>query len=184
MAVPDVPGALLLCVDMQAPFLGAIPDREALTRRCRFAVAAARGVGLRVAFTEQVPQKLGPTVRELLGLVDHPVQFAKSTFSALADDGIRETIRGLDIEHMLLCGIETPVCIYQTAIDGLNANLQVTVLSDAVGGRRAQDGVDALAALARAGVHVLPSETVFYSLLHDVRHPFFRGYTELVKTHG
>ena len=37
--------------------------------------------------------------------------------------------------------------------------------------------------LRRAGAHILPSETVFYALLRDVSHPFFRGYTQLVKTH-
>lgn len=183
MAAPPFPGALLLCIDLQAPFLAAIADRDTLLRRCHFALSAARLLGLRAAFTEQVPQKLGPALPELLALVERPVQLAKSTFSALADDGIKETIRGLDTEHLLLCGIETPVCVYQTAIDALNANLQVTVLSDAVGARRADDARWALEAMARAGVHVLPSETVFYALLHDARHPAFKRFTELVKTH-
>lgn len=184
MAVPDLPGAVLLCLDMQKPFLAAMSDRDLLLRRCRFAVAAGRGLGIRVAFTEQVPQKLGATVPELLELVERPVQFAKATFSALADDGIRDTLRNLDTEHLILCGLETPICVYQTAIDALNSNLQVTVLSDAVGARRAEDAAVALASLARAGVHVLAAESVFYSILHDVRHPFFKGFTELVKSHG
>jgi nicotinamidase-related amidase len=184
MAVTPLPGALLLCVDMQAPFLNAIADRDTVIRRCRFAVAAARGLGLRVAFTEQVPQRLGPTLPELLALVDSPLQLGKATFSALADDGIAETIRSFDTEHLLLCGIETSICVYQTAIDAVNANLQVTVLSDAVAARRSDDAATALAALARAGVHVLPAESIFYALLHDARHPFFKRFTELVKSHA
>jgi nicotinamidase-related amidase len=183
MPASELPGALLLCVDMQAPFLAPMPERDTIVRRCRFTVAAARALGLRTAFTEQVPQKLGPTLPELLGLVEQPIQLGKSTFSALADDGIRETIQGLDTEHLLLCGIETPICVYQTAIAALNANLQVTVLSDAVGARRPDDARVALDALARAGVHVLPAESVFYSLLHDTRHPAFKRFTELVKSH-
>lgn len=179
-----VAGALLLCVDMQPVFFPVIPDSATLLRRCAFAISAAVGLGLPVAFTEQAPQKLGTTAPELLALVKKPVQFGKITFSALADDGISDAVRGLDIEHVILCGIETPVCVYQTAIDAMNSNLQVTILSDAIGGRRPADCEAALAALTRAGVHLLPSETVFYSLLHDTKHPFFKAYTQLVKNHG
>jgi nicotinamidase-related amidase len=178
-------GALLLCIDMQPVFVRAIAEGARVQRRCEFAVAAAHGLGLPVAFTEQVPQKLGGTAPELLTLAPGAGVFGKATFSALADDGIRETLleqRGA--EHLLLCGIETPVCVYQTAVAALAAGLQVTVLSDAVGARRPDDAAVCLAALARAGAHVLPAETVFYALLHDVKHPFFKAYTQLVKSHG
>lgn len=177
-------GAALLCLDVQAPFLAALADGDALRRRCAFALAAARGLGLPVVFTEQVPDKLGPTVPELLELVPEPMRLPKTTFSALADEPIHDLVRQLDAEHLILCGLETPICVYQTAIDALNANLQVTVLSDAVGARRPADADVTLAALARAGVHVLPAETVFYALLHDATHPFFKTYTQLVKSHA
>jgi hypothetical protein len=58
------------------------------------------------------------------------------------------------------------------------------VRGDAVGGRRPDDAIACLAALRHAGAHVLPSESVFYALLRDVRHPFFKTYTQLVKSHG
>ena len=178
-------GALLLCIDMQPVFVCAIADGAKLQRRCEFVIAAAHGLGLAIAFTEQVPQKLGGTAPELLALAFGAPVFGKNTFSAFADDGIRDAlVRDREVEHLLLCGIETPVCVYQTALGALAAKLQVTVLSDAIGARRADDADVCLAALARAGAHVLPSETVFYSLLHDVKHPFFKAYTQLVKSHG
>jgi len=176
---------LLLCVDMQPVFVGAIADGARVQRRCEFAVAAAVGVGLPVAFTEQVPQKLGPTAPALLALAPQAPVWGKNAFSALGDDGIRDALlqqRG--IRHLLLCGIETSVCIYQTAIGALAEGVQVSLLSDAVGARRPDDAQACLAALARSGVHVLPAETVFYALLHDTSHPFFRAYTQLVKTYG
>jgi hypothetical protein len=57
----------------------------------------------------------------------------------------------------------------------------VTILSDCVGARRSDDASVCAGALVQAGVHWLPSETVFYSLLRDVQHPFFKAYTQLVK---
>ena len=176
---------LLLCLDMQPVFVRAVADGVKVQRRCEFAIAAAIGLGLPVAFTEQVPQKLGGTVPDLLALAFGAPVFGKSTFSAFADDGIRDAlVRDRGVEHLLLCGLETSVCIYQTAMDALAKKISVTVLSDAVGARRADDADACLAALARAGAQVLPSETVFYSLLHDVKHPFFKAYTQLVKSHG
>lgn len=185
----DVPvksgGAVLVCVDMQPTFIRVVAEGARVQRRCEFAVAAARGLGLLVIFTEQVPGKLGPTAPELTALAPAAPVLGKSTFSALGSPAIREAITGrYQAEHLLICGIETPVCVYQTAIGAIAAGLEVTILSDAVGARRADDAQVCLAALARAGAHILPAETVFYALLGDVAHPFFKPYTQLVKSHG
>jgi nicotinamidase-related amidase len=172
----------LLCIDVQPVFVRAITDGARVQRRCEFAVAAAHGFGLKVVFTEQVPAKLGGTAPELLAAAPGARALRKDTFSALADDAIRAAV--VPAEHLLLCGLETSICIYQTALDALHTGLHVTILSDAVGARRPDDATACLAALRHAGAHVLPSETVFYSLLRDVRHPFFKTYTQLVKSHG
>lgn len=176
---------LLLCVDMQPKFLGPVTEGARVLRRCEFAVAAANGIGIPIAFTEQVPLKLGNTAPELVELAPQASVWSKNTFSALADEGIRDAVlRQRDVQHILLCGIETSVCVYQTAIGALGEGLEVTVLSDAVGARRPDDAQTCLDALARSGVHVLPAETIFYALLRDVSHPFFRTYTQLVKSHS
>ena len=180
--IPD--DMLLLCVDMQPVFVNAIAGGETVRRRCEFAVAAAIGIGVPVAFTEQVPHKLGNTAPELLELAPQAPVWSKNTFSAFGDEGIRDALlRQRDVQHILLCGIETPICVYQTAISALAEEIQVTVLSDAVGARREHDARACIDALARSGAHVLPAETVFYALLHDVSHPFFRAFTQLVKSH-
>jgi nicotinamidase-related amidase len=177
--------ALLVCVDMQPVFVRAIADGPRVQRRCEFALAAAQGLGLPVIFTEQVPEKLGGTAPELLALAPGAAIFGKTTFSALAAPAIRDAIvLQQGAEHLLLCGIETSVCVYQTAIAAIAEGLEVTILSDAIGARRADDARTCLDALARSGAHVLPAETVFYALLRDVSHPFFKGYTQLVKSHG
>lgn len=185
MSTPPLPlpGVLLLCIDLQPVFIKAVPDRERLVQRCSFAIEAAAGLGIPVAFTEQMPLKLGGTAPELLKLAPSAPVYAKNSFSAFADDGIADTLRTRDIEHIILCGLETSVCVYQTALGALAADMQVTVLTDAVGARRSEDAAACMTALARSGVHLLPGETVFYSLLHDAGHPFFKDFTKLVKKH-
>ena len=170
---------------MQSKFVAAMTDGTTVQRRCEFAVAAAQGLGVTVAFTEQVPEKLGGTAASLRTLAPSAPVWAKQTFSALADDAIRAAVLQTHrARHLLICGIETPVCVYQTTVAALAEDIAVTILSDAVGARRSDDAQTCLAALARAGAHVLPAETVFYALLRDVAHPFFRSYTQLVKNYA
>jgi nicotinamidase-related amidase len=175
---------LLLCLDMQPAFLAAIPESQRVHRRCSFALEAARGFGLSVLFTEQVPTKLGATAADLLALCAQPEIMGKSAFSPFGDKKIAAYLRACGLKNLLICGIETPVCVFQTAMDALKAGYKVTVLADCVGARRAGDAATALAHLAHAGCAVLPAETVFYALLHEARHPFFRHYTGLVKKYG
>lgn len=177
-------GTVLLCIDVQPVFVKAMAQPDVLQRRCALALAAAQGLGLPVIFTEQVPQKLGGTVPELRALAPAAPALGKATFSAFADDAIRAAVAAQQATHLLLIGLETPVCVYQTALDALRADLQVTILSDAVGARRPDDARACLDSLVRAGAHVLPVETVFYALLGSVQHPFFKTYTQLVKSHG
>jgi len=178
-------GTLLLCIDLQPVFLRAVVDGGRVQRRCELAVAAAVGLGLPVAFTEQVPQKLGGTAPALLALAPGAATHGKTSFSAFGDEAIRDAlVRQQRVEHLLLCGIETPICVYQTAIAALAEGLQVTLLSDCIGARHPEDSAACLVALRAAGVHVLPSETIYYALLRDVQHPFFKPYTQLVKSHA
>lgn len=181
---PMPPAPLLLCIDLQPAFLAAICDSQRMRWRCSFALEAAKGLGLPVVFTEQVPAKLGHTSEDLLALAGKPVALGKDAFSALGDPQIAAHLKASGAQHLLICGIETPVCVHQTAVDALQAGYQVTLLSDCVGARRAGDADAVLAHLARAGCAVLPAETVFYALLRHAKHPFFRDYTKLVKKYG
>ena len=180
------PGLVLLIIDAQDVFLRALPaGGTPLARRCAFAAAAARLLNIPVALTEQVPAKLGATnagVREAAG-ADAPV-FAKSAFSAFAAEALGEWLREHGATHLLIAGLETPICVYLTVLDALAADYEVTVLTDATGGRRPEDFPPIWRLMESAGVRLLPSETVFYSILRDARHARFRDFTALVKHHA
>ena len=180
------PGLALLLVDVQDAFLRALPaGGNSLTRRGAFAAAAARLLGIPIALTEQAPAKLGPTtplIREAAG-PDAPA-FAKTAFSAFGANGLGEWLRKHGTTHLLVAGLETPICIYLTVLDALAADFEVTVLADATGGRRAEDFPPVFRQLETAGARLLPSETVFYSILRDATHPRFRDFTALVKQYA
>ena len=176
----DYSGIALLVLDMQPAFLDACSHPALLRNRVRFAVRAADLLGLEVIFTEQAPERIGRTIPELREFSDGPV-FGKRSFSALRCPELNAFRESEGIHHLLITGIETPICVYQTAIDAIGMDIEVTVLSDAIGQRRDADRDPTLTVLREAGCHILPSEAVFYSILGSADHPDFRAFTDLVK---
>ena len=172
----------LLLIDFQDVFLKEIPDRERLLKRSTFALKAAELLGVSVAVTEQIPKKLGATTEVLRSYwdVNTPV-FDKSAFSAFEAEGLQQWIESNQIDHLLLAGIETSICVYQTALQALGADIGVTLLIDCISERRLEDRAPVLEQLLSMDAHILPSETIFYSLIGSAEHPQFREFNELVK---
>ena len=172
----------LLLIDFQDVFLKEIPDRERLLKRSTFALKAAGLLDISVAVTEQIPEKLGATTGALSGYweVNTPV-FGKSAFSAFEAEGLQRWIEIKQIDHLLLAGIETSICVYQTALQALGADIGVTLLSDCISERRLEDRAPVLEQLLSMDAHILPSETIFYSLIGSAEHPQFREFNELIK---
>lgn len=179
------PPVALLLLDLQEPFLKAIPESEVLLQRCHFAAEAANLLRLHLVYTEQVPDKLGATLPKMRAVAPEAPVFGKTAFSAFGAEGFADWLREEGIEHLLLAGIETPICVYQTALDAMQHDLAVTLLSDCLGARRKNDAKAVLRFLRQTTrAALLPSETVLYALLRDALHPQFRAYTRLVKEHG
>lgn len=175
----------LLLLDLQAPFLNAIPNSDRLLNRCCFAAQAAQLLGLSTALTEQSPQKLGTTHSELIKCLPEttPV-FDKNGFSAFEAEGLHRWIEANQIEHILLAGLESTICIYQTALNALSDDIGVTLLADCIGERRIEDREPVFQQLLSMDAHILPSETIFYSLIGSADHPAFKAFTKMVKRYN
>ena len=184
MADPVIPHLGLMVLDVQAPFLKVIPSADSLVGRSAFAIEVAQLFGIPTLFTEQRPEVLSTTVEELTSLQPDAPRIAKTGFSAFTEPAVEEWIGDHDLQHVLVAGLETSICVYQTVLDAIHADVEVTLLSDAVGCRRPDDGVTALASLRIHGAHVLPSESIFYSILRDSMHPRFKEFTALVKKYS
>ncbi|GAB4281073.1 MAG TPA: isochorismatase [Opitutae bacterium] len=181
----EFPGIGLLAVDLQPVFIDIMPEPTKLFKRAEFALQSAQLLEIPIFLTEQTPDKLGPTHPELLKRLNpKPRLFTKDHFSALEAPGIIETLENESIEHLIICGLELSICLYQSVLSAHQAGLGVTVLTDAVASRRAGDAAPIYRALERSGATLLPSETVFYSMLKTAKHPKFRAFLEIVKAYS
>ena len=184
MSGDTVPGLLdptssaLLVVDVQARFEPAIPAFDVLTASCVRLVETFRHLMLPVLATEQYPQGLGPTVPTLRAALDELSGAAepstKTTFSSYRCDDVRAAFTAAGTTSVLVCGLETHVCVSQSVHEMLAAGLHVHVAADAVASRRESDRDAALRRMAAAGAVITTSEAAAFELMRDAKHPAFR----------
>ncbi len=173
----------LLVIDVQERLLPAIPAALAIVWNCRRLLNGARVLGVRAAITEQNPAKLGSTAPELVAAHGGLVA-AKMAFSCGACGELFANFRDAGIERFLLCGIETHVCVAQTAFDLLAAGYQVFVAADAVGSRSSFDHDVALRRLESCGASITTAEAALFELCERAGTPQFRQISALVKEAG
>ena len=172
-------GAVVM--DMQPNLMDTIHAVNQLTETIILQMKVFNLLQIPICLTEQVPEKLGSTHPDIVHQNTQGICFWKKTFSAFGSDAFSAWIESNKISHLLIAGIETPICIYQTSIDALRMKLQVTILSDCIGARREADGRDARKQLSAFGCTIIPLETVIYSYLRDPSHLHFRDISRLIR---
>jgi len=154
--------ATLIVIDVQEGFRKAVPDFDQVAKATATLIEGAEAIGIPVVVTEQYPKGLGETAPEV---ADHLPEGAepleKVCFSAADAEGF--DLGGRD--QALVCGIETHVCVNQTAHDLLGSGVEVHVAEDAVASRTDQNRRIGLQKMTRAGAEVTSVETALFELL-------------------
>lgn len=171
----------LLLVDVQARLTPHIHESRHLLAAAQRMLRAADILGLPILITEQYPQGLGETVPELLEAVREPSRLQKMTFSVWQDEGCRHAIGSLNRPNVLIVGIETHVCVQQTALDLHQAGLRPVLLADAVSSRRPLDRDVAFDRLRSAGIVITTVESAIFQLLERAGTDLFRQILPLVR---
>jgi nicotinamidase-related amidase len=173
----DAATSALCVIDVQERLLPAMAEGERVVRRCRRLVEAARLLAVPTLLTEQYPKGLGPTVGSLAELLPPPI--AKMTFSCCGTSTFGESLPA-SVSAIVLCGLETHVCVAQTALDLLAAGFAACIAVDAVASRHSIDHEIALRRLESAGAIVTTSEAVLFEWCGSAEHPQFQAVRKLV----
>lgn len=174
----DASNSALCVIDVQERLLPAMAEGERVVARCRRLVEAAGLLAVPTLLTEQYPQGLGPTVASLAGILPKPV--TKMSFSCWGTPAFRQAIPD-GVSSIVLCGLETHVCVAQTAIDLLAGRMAVFIAVDAMTSRHPIDHETALRRLEAAGAMVTTSEAVLFEWCGSAEHPQFQAVRKLVR---
>ncbi len=173
--------SLLVFMDVQGRLAEAMDGRDNLFRALGILLKGTVRLGVPVLWTEQLPHKLGATAAELAACLPGQTPIAKHHFSCWGEPAFRRSLEHSGRRQIVLCGIETHVCVYQTARDLLAAGCDVEVVSDAVSSRKAAHRELALAKLRDHGARVTCVETLLLEWLRDSADPAFRDILALIK---
>lgn len=181
----DIDDSVLLVVDMQTRLSASMPA-EAWAGARDGAILLARAAGeleLPVIATRQYPRGLGDTDADVAAaLPEHTVTVDKTCFSASGADSVREALAMTGRSQVVICGMETHVCVLQTAV-GLTAHgWTAFVVTDAVCSRAEAHRENALARLRAGGVVVTNGESCLFEWLRDARHERFKAVSALLRS--
>ena len=158
----DADRTVLVVIDVQEGFRKAIPDFDHVAKATGTLIEGAQAIGVPIVITEQYPKGLGETAPEVAEhLPEGTEPLEKVVFSASEAEGF--DLAGRD--QALVCGIETHVCVNQTALDLLADGVDVQVAEDAVGSRTEKNKRVGLHKMERAGAEITSVETALFELL-------------------
>ncbi len=168
-------------VDVQERLAAVMDQREKVLDNCLRLIEGAKVLDVPIAVTEQYPNGLGPTEEELRGALLSYEPFEKLTFSCCGEPSFTSALDALGRRTIILAGMETHVCVLQTALDLLRGGYGVHLASDAVCSREKGNWRTGVDLMRDAGVVITSTETVLFQLLGKAGTAEFKAISKLVR---
>lgn len=171
----------LLVVDIQERLLPAMFAGNQVVANTVRLIQGARILGVPILMSEQYRRGLGATVPEIASLVPEPDRFEKLTFSAWSEPALRQAMEACGRSNWTICGIESHVCVTQTAFDLLASGRRVFVAADACASRTKENAELGLARMRAAGASLGSTEMILFEWLERAGTPEFKEILALVR---
>ena len=171
----------VLVVDLQEKLVPHILDHAKVVWNVTRLLRAAKVLGVRILGTEQYPKGLGATVPEVSGLMEGAELTEKLMFSCRECSSLLDELETHQVRNVLLCGIETHVCVAQTALDLIANGFNVFLCVDAVGSRFSLDQDVALQRMECAGATLTTTEAAMFEWCESAGSDSFKSISKLVQ---
>ena len=171
----------LLIIDIQERINAVMKFRDRVVKNTVKLINGFKILNVPIFITEQYRKGLGPTDKLILDALGQPEIIEKVNFSCCAVLPLMEQLRANKIQQVVVCGIETHVCVLQTCLDFLAEGFQVHLVIDAISSRRKLDHEAAIDRMEQAGVILTTTESALFELLERVGTPVFKQISQLIK---
>lgn len=177
----DKENSLLLIIDVQEKLVNALDKQIVVTRTATLA-KAAKILGVPIIATQQYPQGLGETVSEVSQNFTPEVKIIdKTSFSAAKADGFLNVLKSFNKKQIVICGIETHVCVHQTAANLITEGFEVYVAKDACASRTKYEFKQGIERMQSNGAKISCLEIILFEWLRDAKNPNFKEIQALIK---
>lgn len=169
--------SVVILVDVQQKLTPLVQDAATMLQHQKWLLELSNELAIPLIVAEQYPKGLGKTVEELASVAEknpHYFYFDKCDFSCAADPILLQQLDFLQRDQIILVGIETHVCVLQTALDLKQHNYAVYVMAEGVSSRQSSDKEAAFNRMSQQGVQIVTREMILFEWLRTSEHPQFR----------
>ncbi len=173
--------SVLLVVDMQERLVPAMKDSEQLTSNVEKLVEGAKILGVPTVFTQQYTKGLGETLESIRKISEPFNYFEKKEFSCVQNLEVEQELARIGNKNIIVCGVESHVCVLQTSIDLMENGFTTMVVSDCVASRKQSDKDTAFDRMASEGVIFTSYEAILFEMVGSADDENFRAISKLIK---
>jgi nicotinamidase-related amidase len=176
-----VADSVLLVIDVQEKLFRVMYRKEQLADNLQRLIKGILVMEIPILVTEQYPRGLGATIPEVAQLLPDTKPLPKVSFSCCGDEAFLQAFKKLNRKKVLIAGIESHVCVYQTAADLLASGYEVYIVNDAVAARTEQNRDTGIKMLLQSGAKLTATEAALFELLKVAKGEKFKAINQIVK---
>jgi hypothetical protein len=173
--------SVMLLVDVQGQLAQLMVERDKFFGSLALMIKAMKILNVPILWMEQIPSKLGKTIGELSCLMEGAAPIEKVSFSCCKEPEFMDKFKALGRSQVLLTGLETHICVYQTGYELLNQGYQVQVAADCVSSRTKENKEIGLQRLVQSGGQLTSVEMILFELMQEARGEEFKQIVKLIK---
>lgn len=179
----NLENSFLLVIDVQERLFNVMHEKQRLCESVSKLAGIAGALSLPVICTEQYPKGLGHTIEPVAGVLSETgcETFDKMSFSCMGEPGVKAQMEALGRKQAIICGIESHVCVYQTAVELIENGFEVAVVADGVASRTAESVELGLRRMEKEGVKISSVEMIAFELMRTAEHEAFREIARIIK---
>jgi len=176
-----IENSILVVIDIQNSLARVMHEKNALFENLQKIIKGATIMGIPVIVTEQAPEKLGATIPEISSLLNTIRPIPKSSFSCCKEALFMKELEDMKRTQILVAGIESHVCVYQTTVDLIHAGYEVHIVTDCTSSRTEENRVLGIERMINEGAKPTSTEMALFELLKIAEDERFREISRLVK---
>lgn len=176
----EIEKAVLIVIDVQGKLAQLMHEKDALFENIKKTIKGMQALEVPILWLEQCPDKLGPTITEIRQLLDNIEPISKTSFSACQNETFAQSLKATNRSQAMVLGIEAHICVYQTAVDLIDQDYDVEVISDGVSSRVPENKQVGLQRMQDAGVRLTSTEMALFELLKGAEAEQFKEIIKII----
>jgi nicotinamidase-related amidase len=177
----DPKSTVLVIIDVQGKLAQIMHDRDTLFKNLHILVSGVKLLNIPIIWMEQVPDKLGSTIPEIKDVLIDQKPIIKDVFSCMKNEEFNNQIKRINPNDIILAGIESHICVYQTAMDLLEKKYNVHIVADAISSRISENKELGIERMLLEGAIKTSVEMLLFEIQGEAKGDRFRQISRLVK---